>query len=326
MMNKCNEEFMKRNEIDFSGIDTTIYDIEDINEIVGKYEIQGQRISEEVSIENILGLYNEKGLPHSFPEILDSFFDENGDGYHSRSVGMLQYDENNVIDRLNSSFRLEPMVLIECDMCKFMIFTNGMHRFIVMRMLYLSAKSKCQNEIELNKLIEKYTIPVEVVKVDFVKTYCKYLIDLFQPVSCMGEYYANIEKTIDENGKERYELTKIKGYGKYEIIYLSKEDMGMLLKSYTKLENEYDNNFKRTGRCILKEFSGVKHILTDDELILFTRRIINESGKSKKELFELLRIQSEKYESFNQFLKMYFNDMIDYGIGEDVEYGSIKRK
>ena len=26
----------------------------------------------------------------------------------------------------------------------------------------------------------------------------KYLIDLFQPVSCMGEYYANIKKTIDD--------------------------------------------------------------------------------------------------------------------------------
>ena len=48
-----------------------------------------------------------------------------------------------------------------------------------MRILYLTTKSKYQNEEELNKLIKKYAIPVRVSKIDYIKTYCKYLIDLF---------------------------------------------------------------------------------------------------------------------------------------------------
>ena len=57
-MNDCNKKFIEKNSIDISQIDENIYDGRSVNEIISKYEIQGESINEDVSVENMIGIYS----------------------------------------------------------------------------------------------------------------------------------------------------------------------------------------------------------------------------------------------------------------------------
>ena len=324
-MHKCNEDFLKRhNLISFNGLSIAC-DIRDLNEIVAKYEMQSNSEERKVSIANIYGVHDKMDeIDYSFPEILDYFFDEQGDGYHSRSVSMLDYNEENVIDGLESSFRIEPMILIEMDYNKYFVLTNGIHRFIVLKSLYLSAKRKCQNESEIVELNQRFTIPVKVTKVDFIKTYCKYLIDMFQPVKCMNAYFTRLDEYTHDDGTKSYELERRIGWNQRAIYQLNEQEKDAFWHSYTGLENEYDDNYKQTGRSRLVSFNRESTILTDEELIQFTHKIIIESNKNKEEIFDLLRCQANLYPSFKDFLQLYFRDIIDLGL-EEVPDDNIER-
>lgn len=321
-MNRCNDYFFKKNNIDFSKTDSSIYHTYDINEIVAKYEVQGKRIWTQVSVENIYGMYLFKGeIPKSFPEVFDHFFDEMGRGYQTRALGMLEYDESNVIDRLQKSFITEPMSLIEVDRKKYLMLSNGMHRFLVLRSLYLSMKSKCKREIDHLDLIKKYTIPVEVTKVDLLKTYCKYLINLFQPFSCMNQYVSSIKEKQGINHTKYYEFSVTSGKGEV-TAYASEEEMAQLRECCINLECEYDENYKLTGKSVLKSFDGQQQVLTDSELISFTKKQIKTSNCSDK-LYNEIYLYAQKYESFKQFLQLYFSDVLDLNnmeVKEDARY------
>jgi hypothetical protein len=71
-------------------------------------------------------------------------------------------------------------------------------------------------------------------------------------------------------------------------------------------------------------FNRESTILTDEELIQFTHKIIIESNKNKEELFDLLRCQANLYPSFKDFLQLYFRDIIDLGL-EEIQDDSIER-
>lgn len=299
-MNKCNEEFIKKHNIDLSGIDTRIYTLKDINPILHKYEVQGKKYDTNISMNDLIGFYEKRNVSLKFPDVLDDFFDELGDGYHSRSVGLLSFELDELFNILFTSFEVEPIKTLEADN-KHVILTNGMHRFIILRLLYLNERSKCSNN-DLDNLNQKYTIPVQTTQVDLIKTYCKYLIDIFNPASIMGRYFSNIEK---EN--YYYFLTEIKGWNRKELVTLNEEEYQDYLDSVVSLSNEYDEYYNPTGKCELKKFDGEKMILTDQELIEFTRNVIINSKRNNDELFENIN----KYPSFKKFINNYFSDLFD---------------
>lgn len=315
-MRKCNEDFISDNGIDLTKIDTKIYLKKDINWIVDKYEVQGRKYNTEISVEDLLGFSNKADLNLKFPEILDSFFDSFGDSYHSRAVGMLKYDDNTILDNLKSSFEWEPICTIEVDNNKHVINTNGMHRFLILRLLYLHAKSKCENETELESLKQKFTVPVNAVKIDLLKTYCKYLINIFQPASIIGIYIDSTEEIINKDTFEKiYIVKKIIGWGRYEEIILSEEEFQNYLLSVNSLSNDYDDSYQLTGRCKIQKFDGERLILTDEELIEYTKQIVLSSKRFK----EVINDKSEKsfmsattnFDSFKQFIEKYFSDVFD---------------
>lgn len=299
-MNKCNEEFIKKHNIDLSSFDTRIYTLRDINPIIHKYEVQGKTYNTNISMNDLVGFYEHDNCYLEFPNVMDDFFDEFGDGYHSRSVGLLSYDLDKLFDILSTSFKIEPIKTLEVDN-KHVILTNGMHRFIVLRLLYLNERSKC-SENDLDSLNQKYIIPIQTTKVDTTKTYCKYLIDIFNPACIMGRYFSNIEKENDY-----YFLTEIKGWNCKELVTLNEDEYQYYLDSVVSLGNEYDEYYNPTGRCQLKKFNGEKIVLTDQELIEFTRSIIINSKRNNEELFENIN----KYPSLKDFINNYFSDLFD---------------
>ena len=317
-MNYCNKRFVERINIDFSKIDRKIYREEEINEIVEKYEVQSEMVDTYVSLENVYGTCNNCVKNYHFPEILDEYFDANGDGYHSRSVGMLDYDGKTAIENLSKSFKSEPIILIEVDVNKHLVLINGMHRFLVLRLLYLNEKSKCQTQEDLDKLKLKYTIPVKTKKVDLLKTYCKFLIDLYQPINCMNKYYDSIEEITLQNNEKYYKVSQIIDINKTEDFYLSEEEMSDYLNSYTNLSCQHDEKYNMTGKSVLKKFDGQELILSDNELIQYTKNIIL---NSKKDYNIFLNELVEKYESFKLFCESYFYNIIKFENREEKLYG-----
>lgn len=76
---------------------------------------------------------------------MGNFFGDKNDGYHTRSLGMLDYTSEEIVPKLQNSFEVEPMILDEVDDGKYCISTNGMHRYTILRIHYLLDKLKKQN-------------------------------------------------------------------------------------------------------------------------------------------------------------------------------------
>ena len=174
-MNLCNEEFLKRNKIDKNelrkNVDSKIYSFSEINPLAEIVYFQKREERKNISIANIVGYnYQFYSAPNDIIESLDNFFDSEGDGYHSRSVGILEYDRDYILDKLQDSFKMEPMVVADTGEGKYTISTNGLHRFTVLRLLYLSEVVQAKGDPrKLDELEKKYTIPVQLQGIEFEK-------------------------------------------------------------------------------------------------------------------------------------------------------------
>lgn len=183
-MSKESIKFLEKNGIDpnfvRSKVDCQIYSREDVNKIVSDYEFQTSRTLRMVSIADIVGYDTDwrDVVPDVFLSI-DDLFSSTASTYESRSLSMLNYNKDNVMDGLRKTLENsdEEMVLVETGEGSFAVFTNGLHRYTVLRAFYLAEAAKVkEDDEELKKLAEKYTIPAQVVGIDMEKTYSKYLI------------------------------------------------------------------------------------------------------------------------------------------------------
>lgn len=154
----------------------------DINPIISKYGIFDY-LDEEItiSIADLLGhdeivnceYYKGTNILYTF----ENFFEKNGDGYHTRSLGLLEYDSGEkLIKELEKRNRdTTDMRVRQLEDGKYIVSGNGLHRFTVLRFHYLlDCMKKEKSEEELREL---YKIPVNITsKTNFKKTYCNYLI------------------------------------------------------------------------------------------------------------------------------------------------------
>lgn len=181
-MNECNEEFLRRNGISIedicSSIDCHVYSSMEVNPIIASYGFKTNSESEMISIADIVGYDTEDRQSNTNIFLsMDYFFKEQGKGYHTRSLGMLKYDKENILENLKQSFINEPISLIETGEGTYTVLSNGLHRYTLLRILYLSEVAKAGgNKEALKELRSKYKIPANVTGIDLDKTYCKYLL------------------------------------------------------------------------------------------------------------------------------------------------------
>jgi len=194
-------------------IDTKIYSCKEINSIVDSFGIYKEGVNTFISIDKIIG-YNHfnrcKNASNLFLN-LEAFFDDDEydkslyplfvtqkSSYLTRSSGMLKLSSENVMQSLANSFILEPICISEVEENKYIISTNGLHRFHVIKAHYLKELFELQNDEEILTLNEKYTIFVQMQKLDYLKTYCHYLLSLIykeNDVFLMNDYDKNYEIT-----------------------------------------------------------------------------------------------------------------------------------
>ena len=219
-MNKANEEFLEKNDINLEELEkrglSSNLAREELNEVFDNYGFQKNVGMKEISIADLVGF--SKYQIDGARTIIDGFkwcFDESGGDYARRGLGMLKIDRDNIVEALEDSFTKEPISVIETEGNKYNILSNGMHRFIVLRLLYLSELVKAGDDPQkIEELRQKYTVPMDVTEIEKEKTYSKFLIMI------ANKFENNPEKRIYSI---RDEYSNHKKTGRVEVIYGKKD-------------------------------------------------------------------------------------------------------
>lgn len=196
MLDNVATEFLERNGTSYEAlkekVDTRLYSLKDSDYIVFSYLISLDREPKKVSIGDIIG------YDYSFANTIETndifktfpnFFQLNGDSYHTRANGMLKYNCDNIVQSLLRSFTEEPIKIGGATRGKYVIDVNGLHRYTVLRSLYLIELSKLDSIEDIDKLKEKYTIPVEAAEIDYIKTYSYYVLSTLGVINYISKEY-----------------------------------------------------------------------------------------------------------------------------------------
>jgi len=172
-MNNIFKEFIKKNNIKISDIydDLRIYEESEINRIISNFKIEGKSKITTVSIADIVGYdYSWRGQQNNIFDNFSNFFGNDCE-YQRRSLGMLDYSNDEIIEKLYPSFKKERIRVLELDSGKKVISGNGLHRYCLLRLYYMNELSKVKgNKEKEEELKSKYEIVAELRKVDLLKT------------------------------------------------------------------------------------------------------------------------------------------------------------
>lgn len=249
--NKNIQKFIMNNDIDIdyfeNNMEAMLFNKFDITPIIARWGVYENEKMLEVSIADVIGksIHTSKNILLELNEL----FDETADTYQKRSISMLEYNKDTVMDGLKESFYKDYITLTEIRDGKYVIKDNGMHRCSLIRTYYLNELKNCKQTIDIEKLKNKFTIVVFAEKLDIIKTYSSYL------------------------------------------LYLANENII--------IEQELDENYKKTNNVILNDEKGVKTILDDRKLLEYLRdNIYNISQRDLEDKVLKLYKEDINFEKF----------------------------
>lgn len=204
----------------------------DINPIISKYGVFDYFDEERViSVADLVGHdgivncggYKGKNILHTF----ENFFERNGDGYHTRSLSLLEYKSGEQLIREleGRDNDTKDMKVRQIEDGKYIISGNGLHRFSVLRFHYLlDSMKKEKSEDELREL---YKIPVNLVsRTNNKNTYCNYLIQKANP----DIYHISFDYKEDEITIHYYSTEQMKIINEEMLIKLAVQSIEILDK------------------------------------------------------------------------------------------------
>ena len=269
-MNKTVEKFLTENNYDFDNADYYSFCVKsdvDINPFLNHYYIPGKSFKTNVSIANILGYsYESFNLSRNLISNLSRYFDEEGTSYQVRSVGMLTMDRETFIETMKKVSINDTVHVRECEEGKYIITSNGMHRYHVLRFHYLNELSKIDtnNKSQINQLQEKYTIPVEVKQPDYFKTYAYFILKRLIPkISLSNEYDSNFNTTGNA-------VVKI---GDNKTVYTDSELL-LLLQQTIEQNREEFNRFTDRLEYYKEELPTFRNFLCNNNINISTEALL----------------------------------------------------
>ncbi len=216
-MNKTVEEFLEKNNIDYPALQQEgrlkVKSASDVNYIIARNRIfKNSYKKTRISIADILGYeYKSQGLTgQDFIYNMSNFFDIEGSGYQARSISMLEYSTDEIVDKLKPSFSREPMKIIEADKGgKYVIGDNGLHRYHVLKAHFLKEMFalSLDDKEGYNALKEKYTFDVSLSELDFTKTYSSYILKKIANFKGESIPYFSAELDQDYNYTGKLKIT-----------------------------------------------------------------------------------------------------------------------
>jgi len=197
MYNRTVKEFFRKHKINPKRIskvlDTNVLNENDINPIINKYGLYKQQTIQNVSVGNIYGyLFRTCSMDNNLFTSLNNLFEEGKGSYKSRSCHNLYLSKEEMLN--SESFLREPMTIKKLQPETYFISSNGLHRYVCLRILYLNELHK---NLKIEKqLKEKYTIKALVGELDTIKTFCNFVITSINPeVIIMSQIDDNYQKT-----------------------------------------------------------------------------------------------------------------------------------
>lgn len=282
-MNKTILKFIANQDIDMGKIEKLnekrVNSLNDINWIVERYNLlKNSYIPKKVCIADIEG-YNYAFMNLDNKNIINNmpfFYDEEKDGYATRSLSLLDITSQDIIDKLEYSFKRDPICLNEADEGKYVIGTNGLHRYHVIKAHYLKELSLLnKNDTKsIEKLKEKYTFETLVSEVDFYKTYSSFLL---QTIARFQDRNIDVSSDYDMYTGLTGNVV-FKNYDEGTQTVLDDEKLGLALKD------------------------SLENFLTDKSI----------PKKKFKEFFEIIKDAQENYASFNKFCEENLKEFIPY--------------
>ena len=208
--------FLKRNNIaditDF--ITKSDFKIDSLETNISSMEINGcvycsndRRV---IPLSQILGFSKSHcKIDKSFFSNFDTFFDSDiSDSYHNRAIGMLKYSPEEIMEQLSTSFNREPIKTISIE-DKYYISSNGLHRFMALKLYYMLELYQGKTIEELDK---KYMIEVENKDIDLFSTFTGYFGSTFNPsIACDNsvnkkEWLSKVKIRMESFSKDEYDL------------------------------------------------------------------------------------------------------------------------
>lgn len=278
-MNETILNFIKSLNIDVEKVNTLegseIKRAYDVNPILARFTLYKNRDkNQKISIADVVGYdYGYMDIGKNLINNLSSFFDRDGDTYHSRSVSMLDIPQNQVMKQLKDSMEIEPICLIEVDNGVYNIGSNGMHRFNVMKIHYLNELSKInpKDKYAIKELNEKYKFDAKVSEIDLVKSYSSFMLNyLDKNVYLENEYDDNYQFTgnarlIDYSNPEEDKILTNE-----QLIEVVNKKLNQFLKTASKIEQKQFNQ-------IVKDASRYESFNE------YCNQILKQNGKGEQE-------------------------------------------
>ncbi len=222
------------------------YNLHEDNHIVKNYGVylRNEKYKRLISVANIVGHDACRDLSSkNILYTLSEFFDyQTRDEYHNRAIGLLSYTngEELIGEFARRNYETRDMNLVDIGDGKYEISSNGLHRFTVLRTLYL--KDLLSERYSNEELKDKYKIPVKVpYKLDYKRTYCNYLIKQIETnVSYIEFYDEEITIYFKDGTKKNITENELLHMAKKAAIFIMAENPNLLVSNYRRY-----NTFKR---------------------------------------------------------------------------------
>lgn len=177
-MNQTIKDFLERNGINPEKvpekININLTNPERFNRFLCYFDVQKDKEKRQVCITDIIGsdAFNYDGNIYN---LMERFFDEQGDPYHRRSTDLLEIPSSDIMESLKYSFSDDEIILADYD-GKYFVRTNGNHRIFAMYMNYLLESQNADTPEKQEALKKKYTFPALVGEIDTDKSYANFML------------------------------------------------------------------------------------------------------------------------------------------------------
>ena len=197
MYNEIVKKFFKINDINPKEIselvNCNLYKKEFFLGSISKNIIYKPETISKISIGDIYGcdyiLFNSQ---LSIFEMLNNYYKEidkknfkNGNYFFNRSNENLLLSSDVMIEKSNNSSELITINRVDNVNNINFIYTNGMHRFLALKAIYLSKIAK--NKDKIDEIKKDFVLKVKLSEIDEIKTYCLFIIK---------KYFNKLNKTI----------------------------------------------------------------------------------------------------------------------------------
>ena len=249
------EETMSKDE------EAMVYSPEDVNRIIKENYISqtGGKENKRVSISDIIGSYDQRSGSINILDIMSNYYRYDGDKFSSRDNDYLNFES---FEEAIKKLKDKPIDVKEFDKGNYVVSDDGIHKFMILKMLYLNDYEK--GKVKAKMLKSDYLVPVTAEKPDLELTYSQFIIrDVFGSQSSItrkseNKFIVDLEYGLEGNYCKEVNRRNIKTLISEAFEYLPSDELKNIKNAYQKYDSfkefidenyyEYKDKIAKTGK------------------------------------------------------------------------------